>query len=413
VSESRQVMYRGGPARTGSYPVPHEAGASPAWKYRAGGQITSAPVVAGDTVYVTNGVQTPDSKNAATGSWARAMAHAVDALTGKVRWSVRIEGGSESSPAVAAGTGGEDRGRVYFGSRYGLVYALDAHTGEQIWASRAYIRDNESAVSRGFPAGLGVNIVSSPAVDHGTVYIGGGDCGVYALDAARGTVRWTYQANQELLPGRAGTRPLRPGMIVAPQVRSSPAVVDGVVFICGPDLHLYALDAATGQPRWSSRLRSHASPAVSDGMVYVGGLQALDAGTGTPRWQHQAADLTFGGHQPPAVADGVVYLAAATGRRGGAVVALDAATGERRWLHRCRGPVSTAPAVADGLVQVGTGNHLVALSATTGARRWRRRPGWFAGLVASPSVAGTMLFAGTAEGWLYAMNAPATQLADR
>jgi outer membrane protein assembly factor BamB len=88
----------------------------------------------------------------------------------------------------------------------------------------------------------------------------------------------------------------------------------------------------------------------------------------------------------------------------GAVVALDAETGERRWLHRCRAPVGTAPAVAGGLVQVGTGNHLVALSAATGARQQRRRPGWFAGLVASPSVAGTMLLAGTAEGWLYAMN---------
>ncbi len=405
--ESRQAMYRGGPARTGSYPAPGGQGPSPAWKYRAGGQIASAPVVAGGTVYVTNQTYTPDSRNAATGTRARGMAHAVNALTGNARWSVCIEAGSRSSPIVTAGG---DRDRVYFGSDNGLVHALDAHTGEQIWASRAYLRDSEIAIARGFP-GLGVHITSSPAVDRGTVYIGGGDCGVYALDAARGTLRWTYQANQELIPGGPEhSRPLRPGMIVTPQVRSSPAVVDGTVFICGADLYLYALDAAGGAPRWSRRVGSEASPAVSDGTVYVGSrhgeVHALDAVTGEPRWQHQAAGLAFC-DQPPAVADGVVYLAARSGRHGGAVAALDAATGERRWLHRCRTPVDTAPAVAAGLVHVSTGKYLIALSATTGARQWRHRPGWLAGPVSSPSVAGAMVFAGTAEGYLYALKAPA------
>jgi serine/threonine-protein kinase len=409
-------MYRGGPARTGNYPAVGGQGPLPVWKYRAGGEITSAPVVAGGTVYVTSKMSTPDSKNAATGSSARAMAHAVDALSGKARWSVRIEAGSESSPAVVAGPVGEDQGRVYFGSHMGLVHALDARTGEQIWTSRAYIRDNEFAVSRGWP-GLGVHIVSSPAADRGTVYIGGGDCDVYALDAARGTPRWTYQANQELLPGWPASRPLRPGMDYAPQVHSSPAVVDGTVFICGADRYLYALDAATGQPRWSRLTGSEASPAVSGGTVYVGGssgvVHALDAVTGAPRWQHQAAGLMFGGHQPPAVAGGIVYLAARRGRHGGAVVALDAATGQRRWVHRCRTAVSTAPAVAGGLVYVSTGKHLVALSTVTGARQWRHRPGWLAGLVSSPSVAGNTLFAGTGEGYLYALKAPAARSVDQ
>lgn len=200
--ESRQAMYRGGPARTGSYPAPGGQGPSPAWKYRAGGRITSAPVVAGGTVYVTNQTYAPDSRNAATGMRARAMAHAVNALTGNARWSVCIEAGSSSSPIVTAG---EDRECVYFGSGNGLVHALDAHTGEQIWASRAYLRDSEIAIARGFP-GLGVNITSSPAVDRGTVYIGGGDCGVYALDAARDAAL-DLSGQPGTYTGLAGTQP--------------------------------------------------------------------------------------------------------------------------------------------------------------------------------------------------------------
>ena len=304
------------------------------------------------------------------------------------------------------------------------MHALDAHSGEQVWASRVFVRETEVAGARGFPPGLGINIVSSPAVDRDTVYIGGGDCGVYALDAASGTLRWSYQANKEQIPGVARTRPLQMGLLINPQVRSSPAVVDGSVFICGADHHLYALDAADGEPRWSFWAGSRASPAVSGGTVYVGGhgamrgvvhgvVHALDAATGAPRWQYQAADLAFGGdHRPPAVADGVVYLTARTGKHSGAVVALDAATGQRRWLYQCRAPITTPPAVAGGLVYAGTGNHLIALSATTGARQWRCRPGWLAGPVSSPSVAGGMLFAGTTEGYLYALPALAARSPD-
>ncbi|OEJ36542.1 PQQ-binding-like beta-propeller repeat protein [Streptomyces agglomeratus] len=61
----------------------------------------------------------------------------------------------------------------------------------------------------------------------GTVYIGSNDMKVYALDAATGTPRWTHTT------GGA--------------VCSSPAVVDGIVYIGSYDKKVYALDAATGQ----------------------------------------------------------------------------------------------------------------------------------------------------------------------
>src|SRR6202035_548420 len=99
VPELRQAMYRGGPARTGSYPALRGQCPSPAWRYRAGGRITSAPVVAGGTVYTTNQTHTPDSRNAATGTQARAMGHPGAALAGAARWAVYIKAGSNSSPA--------------------------------------------------------------------------------------------------------------------------------------------------------------------------------------------------------------------------------------------------------------------------------------------------------------------------
>lgn len=75
-------------------------------------------------------------------------------------------------------------------------------------------------------------------------------------------------------------------------VRSSPAVVDGTVYIGSWDEKVYALDAATGTPRWTYTTGGavYSSPAVMDGTVYIGShdtkVYALDAATGTPRWIH-------------------------------------------------------------------------------------------------------------------------------
>jgi hypothetical protein len=56
------------------------------------------------------------------------------------------------------------------------------------------------------------------------------------------------------------------------QVRSSPAVVDGTVYVASDDNSVYALDAGTGRVRWQYETDGGvwSSPAVVDGTVYVG-----------------------------------------------------------------------------------------------------------------------------------------------
>jgi glucose dehydrogenase len=70
------------------------------------------------------------------------------------------------------------------------------------------------------------------------------------------------------------------------------------------------------------------SPAVADGVVYVGSgshnVYALDAVTGARRWTYDAGD-TLG--SSPVVSGGVVYIGSPDRR----VHAIDAATGDRRW----------------------------------------------------------------------------------
>ena len=66
--------------------------------------------------------------------------------------------------------------------------------------------------------------------------------------------------------------------------------------------------------------------------------------------------------------------------------ALDAATGAVRWAHRTDGPVGSSPAVAGGVVYVGSDDFSVyALDAATGAVRWTHLTGTWAR--SSPTIA--------------------------
>ena len=75
------------------------------------------------------------------------------------------------------------------------------------------------------------------------------------------------------------------------QVLSSPAVAEGVVYIGSADHNLYAVNASDGALRWKFATRGavNSSPAVSDGLVYVNSLDgtfyAVDTSTGKARWQ--------------------------------------------------------------------------------------------------------------------------------
>ncbi len=55
-------------------------------------------------------------------------------------------------------------------------------------------------------------------------------------------------------------------------IHSSPAVVDGTVYVGSRDYKLYAIDAATGKEKWAFKTGSwvESSPAVANGVVYFG-----------------------------------------------------------------------------------------------------------------------------------------------
>ena len=231
----------------------------------------------------------------------------------------------------------------------------------------------------------GGQIESSPAVVDGVVYIGSGDGNVYALSASTGALIWSHATGGDI-------------------GYSSPSVVNGVVYIGSSDGNLYALDASTGGLLWSrATANSGSSPAIVNGVLYdVRGnstVYALSASTGTLRWSHSTGGIS-GSILPssPAVANGVVYV----GSSGNRLYALRASTGAFLW-SRGVGDSGSSPAVANGLVYIGSYlGYVRAFKASTGGLVWS---GGSNGNDNSPAVANGVVYVGFGDGNIYALNA--------
>jgi Ca-activated chloride channel homolog len=133
--------------------------------------------------------------------------------------------------------------------------------------------------------------------------------------------------------------------------------------------------------------RALATPAVVDGMVYVGGgfgsyeFYAFDAGSGEPRWAIKVSD---DGPTAAVAAEGVV----AFNTESCTLFVVDGKTGKMLWGKWLGDPLMSQPAIADGKVFMafpGEGGHyLIALGLKDGKEQWRKR---LAGDIISAPVA--------------------------
>jgi outer membrane protein assembly factor BamB len=297
-------------------------------------------------------------------------------------WRVPTDGDVISSPTIDAGT-------VYIGSNDGHVYALDLATGDIRWR-----------------ADLGSAVASSPATGGGLVYAAARDGSVWALEARTGARRWRMATRAPI--------PFPWGHESGDYYISSPAYVTGVTVFGAGDGGVYAVDAATGNVKWRAQTggRIRASPAVVGGRVFVGAfdgrIYCFDLATGAPRWRYETAGAALNSgdfgfdrrsiQSSPSVANGVVYV----GARDGFLYALDAASGTLRWRfdHQVSWVISS-PAVADGMIYAGSSDgHFVQAVDSTGKELWRAKTD--AGVWSSPSVAGSMVYVGDGAGRLHA-----------
>ncbi|MCX5560847.1 PQQ-binding-like beta-propeller repeat protein [Streptomyces sp. NBC_00038] len=236
---------------------------------------------------------------------------------------------------------------------------------------------------------VGGKVHSAPYVTDGTVYVTGR--GVWAVDGADGSVRWTN--------ADAG-------------LTGSPTAAGDTVYAAGYAPYwgtLLALDAADGRPRWRRRMGQYSftQPLVANGLLhYVDGgryLRTMDAATGRRRWRAKYQGKGWGTVSAPALADGILYAAA----KDGTVWAFDAATGKVRWKETVYSQSPATPLLHDGTLYVGDGlgPHVRALDAATGAFRWRTLLQSVGSVRTTPAISGNTLYVGCQDHRLWALNA--------
>jgi len=246
------------------YAVKAETGKE-VWNFTTGGMVVSSPAIDNERVFF--GTSYPDGR-----------IYAVSSLTGELIWSVKGGDFVHSSPALMGD-------KVYFltgnysdvsSSPLGNIIALDVSTGTEQW--RFVTNHNvysSPTISEGIlyaGAGLqryainaengnliwstappfGANIESTPTVVGNRVYYGDASGKIFSLDAATGSVIWTYTTGNS--------------------VSSSPAYADGIIYVGSGDTKVYALDAETGIKIWDFTTDGPvtSSPLVWSGTVYVG-----------------------------------------------------------------------------------------------------------------------------------------------
>jgi outer membrane protein assembly factor BamB/tRNA A-37 threonylcarbamoyl transferase component Bud32 len=230
---------------------------------------------------------------------------------------------------------------------------------------------------------------SSPCLAGGMLYVGCYDTNLYALDAGRGEFRWKYATEGG--------------------ISSSPAVWNEMVIVGSEDGAVYALDARRGSLRWSFRTGKpvRSSPRAEERVIFFGSddqhLYALDGLRGSQIWKYRTWMPI---RSSASVTNDSVYV----GGGDGYVYAINIKNGGIRWKQRTQQPVISSPVFHDRVVYVGSmDNFVYALDSEGGWPVWKYRTGHYVN--SSPSVVGGRVFVGSVDGAMYAIEAKNGKLA--
>lgn len=191
-------------------------------------------------------------------------------------------------------TGGRDAGQTYFSPLSDINAASVARLGFA-WEYR-------------LPSSRGVE--ATPIVVDGVMYTSGPWGVVYALDAAKGTLRWSFDPHNDGLRGR---------YTCCDFVNRGVAVWKGSVYVASLDGRLFSLDAGSGKKNWEvDTIEDHSLPYTSTGAPVVAGNMVVIGNGG--------ADIGRGGVR-------------------GYATAYDTVTGKQRWRFYTVPPCG--PPVAD------------------------------------------------------------------
>ena len=239
-------------------------------------------------------------------------------------------------------------------------------------------------------------IYGAPVIEGGDVYFGGYNGSVYAVSAADGQLLWEFKTDGPIIGGLAladgslfvasddgklyGLDPAKGSLKLGPlaagdSVWTAPLIAGSTLYLAANNGKLFALDVSTLRPVWDAPFEADAGlitdPVLAaEDTILVGGidqrLYAVDAKTGQQKWSFKADNWFWA---RPLVDKNTVYATNLDHN----VYALDLATGKPAWPQ----PFSTAATVrsspllaGDVLIVVDHDGNVYGVDPATGASKW-------------------------------------------
>ncbi|AMO47765.1 Beta-barrel assembly machine subunit BamB [Kosakonia oryzendophytica] len=309
-------------------------------------------------------------------------------FTPSTAWSTSVGNGignfySNLHPAFADGV-------VYAADRHGVVKALHAEDGREVWSVNLAEKD-------GWFSTRAAQLSGGVTVSGGHVYVGSEKARVYALNTSDGSTAWQTK--------------------VAGEALSRPVISDGLVLIHTSNGQLQALNETDGAVKWTVNLdmpalslRGESAPTAAFGAAIVGGdngrVSAVLMQQGQLIWQQRISqangpteiDRLSDVDTTPVVVNGVVYALAYNGN----MTALDLRSGQIMWKREL-GSVSDFIVDGNRIYLIDQNDRILALTTDGGVTLWTQSDLLHRNLTA-PALYNGYIVTGDSEGYVHWIN---------
>jgi len=225
-------------------------------------------------------------------------------------------------------------------------------------------------------------IRGTPTIENGVVYVGAYDNNLYAVQASNGEFLWKFPAQ---------------GGIV-----SKPLVYDNLVYFGSSDHNLYSISARTGKLNWTFTTNGavRTSPRLAEGHIFIGSddcyLHAVNVMSGNRTWRVESSGAI---RSTPSITNEFIYF----GCEAGELFCVDF-RGQVKWRFQAKRAITASPLVDKGVVYITSlDGTAYAVDAKAGWNIWRFRMG--KGSVSSPVKAENSVIFGSADDFIYCLDA--------
>jgi outer membrane protein assembly factor BamB/tRNA A-37 threonylcarbamoyl transferase component Bud32 len=224
-------------------------------------------------------------------------------------------------------------------------------------------------------------IRGSPTISNGAVYVGSYDNNLYALNATTGEFLWKYATE---------------GGIV-----TKPAVNEGNIYLGSEDRKVHAVYARTGKVIWTFPTDGpvRGSPLLAENHVFIGSddgyLHAIHMTSGRRSWRMEVGGSI---RSMPSINNDLIYF----GSELGDFYCLDLG-GTVKWRFKAKRAITSSAVISKGILFFGSMDWtLYALDAKTGWIIWRFRMNKAS--ISTPCLTDNYVFTGSADGNIYCVD---------